>query len=160
MQCLFKTCLFRNGPTALPLISLLAAFSRTAQPNNFTLDSGLVWVLSNTPAKCEANWMNGCRDNWRTDRHTDRQRILTFIVRHIHDMSADEDHVVTSKASEQLPNVPCGDDLSIAWICMHLSTNMAHTGFMTCFNLKQCKSFLIPFFEESELKKKSWVDLR
>ncbi len=49
-------------------------------------------VLSNTPAKCEVDQMNSCRDNRRTDRKTDRQtdqkdrqkdrqRFLAFIVR-------------------------------------------------------------------------------
>ncbi len=50
----------RNGPIAWPPVLLLAAFSRTAHPNNFTLDTALPWVLSNTPAKCEVDQMNGC----------------------------------------------------------------------------------------------------
>ena len=36
------------------------------------LDCALPWVLSNTPAKCEVDRMNGCRDNRRTDIHTYR----------------------------------------------------------------------------------------
>ncbi len=49
----------RNGPTAWPPVLLLAAFSRTAHPNDFTLDTALLWVLSNTPAKCDVDRMNG-----------------------------------------------------------------------------------------------------
>ncbi len=45
------------------LCTLYCAFSRTAHPNNFTLDTTLPWVLGNTPAKCEVNQMNDCRDN-------------------------------------------------------------------------------------------------
>ncbi len=53
----------RNRPVACLPVLLLAAFSRTAHPNNVTLDTALLWVLSNTPAKCEVNRMNGCQDN-------------------------------------------------------------------------------------------------
>ncbi len=48
-----------NGP-----VLLLAAC--------FTLDTALPWVLNNTPAKCEVDRMNGCQDNRRKDRQTDR----------------------------------------------------------------------------------------
>ncbi len=59
------------GPIAWPPVLLLADFWRAARPNNFTLDTAL-WVLSNTPDKCEVDRMNGCRDNRRTDGQTDR----------------------------------------------------------------------------------------
>jgi len=50
---------------------LLAAFSWIAHPNNFTFDSAtLPWVLGIPPAKCDVNRINGCRENWRTARHT------------------------------------------------------------------------------------------
>ncbi len=62
----------RIGQIAWPPVLMLAAFSRTAHPNNFTLDTALPWVLRNTPAKCEVDRMNGCRDNRRTDRQIDR----------------------------------------------------------------------------------------
>lgn len=57
-----------NGPIAWPPVLLLAAFSRTAHPNNLTLDTALPWGLSSTPAKCEVDWMNGCRLS--VDMHT------------------------------------------------------------------------------------------
>ena len=41
MQCPLKTCLFPNGPISWPPVLLLAAFSRTAHPNNFTLDTAI-----------------------------------------------------------------------------------------------------------------------
>jgi len=40
-----------NGPTVRPpVLLLLAALLRTAQPSDFTLDTALPWVLGNTPA--------------------------------------------------------------------------------------------------------------
>ncbi len=48
----------RNEPIAWPPVLQL---SLTAHPNNFTLNSALPWVLSNTPAKCEVDWINDCR---------------------------------------------------------------------------------------------------
>ncbi len=48
--------------------------------NNFTLDTALPWVLNNTPAKCEVNWMKGCQDNQRTDRQTDSFHLLLDIL--------------------------------------------------------------------------------
>ena len=65
----------RNRPIAWPPILLLAAFLRTAHPNNFTLHTALPCVLSNTPTKCEADRMNG----GQTDRQTDRQRLLWLL---------------------------------------------------------------------------------
>ncbi len=62
----------QNGPIAWPQVLLLAAFSRTAHPSNFIVNTALPLVLSNTPAKCEVHRMNDCRDNRRTDRQTDR----------------------------------------------------------------------------------------
>ncbi len=67
---------FYNGPITRPPVLLLAAFSRTAHPNNFTLNTALPWVLSNTPATCEVDRMNGCPDNRRTDRQTETPSIL------------------------------------------------------------------------------------
>ncbi len=61
----------RKGLIAWPPVLLRAAFLRTAHLKNFTLDTALPWVLSNTPAKCEVDWMNGCRDNRRTDRQAE-----------------------------------------------------------------------------------------
>ncbi len=55
----------RNWPIVWPVVLLLAAVSRTSHPNNFTLDNVVPLVLSNTLAKCEVDWKNGCRDNWR-----------------------------------------------------------------------------------------------
>ncbi len=57
---------------AWPLVLLLAAFLRTAHPNNFTLDTALPWVLSNTGERCEVVQVDGCWDNRRTDRQTNR----------------------------------------------------------------------------------------
>ncbi len=59
-----------NGPIAGPLVLLFAAFSRTAHPNAFTLDTAPPLVFSNTPSECEVDRMSGCRDNRRTDRQT------------------------------------------------------------------------------------------
>ena len=67
-----------NGLITWPLVLLLADFSRTAHPNNFTLDAALHCVLSKTPDKCEVDRMNCCRENRRTHIHTDRQRLLPF----------------------------------------------------------------------------------
>ncbi|KAM7389175.1 hypothetical protein PAMP_023168 [Pampus punctatissimus] len=50
--------------------SLPPAVLRTTHPNNFTLDTALPCILSNTPVKCEVDWMNGCRENPRRDLHT------------------------------------------------------------------------------------------
>ncbi len=61
----------QNRSIAWPPVLLLPAFSKTAHPNNFRLDTALPWVLSNTPAKCEVDRMNGCPDNQRTDRQTE-----------------------------------------------------------------------------------------
>ncbi len=63
VPCLFKMCLI-----SWPPVLLLAAFSRTTHPNNFTLNTSVPRVLSNTPAKCKVDRMNGCRDNRRADR--------------------------------------------------------------------------------------------
>ena len=73
----------RNGPIAWPPRWLRAAFWRTAHPNNFILDTALPWVLSDTPAKCEVDRMNSCRENRRTDRHT-YSTYSTYIHTYIH----------------------------------------------------------------------------
>lgn len=62
-------------PIAWPLVLLLAAFPRTAHPKNFTLNTAFPWLLSNTPAKYELDWMNGC---WKT-QWTDR--LFSILVR-------------------------------------------------------------------------------
>ncbi len=67
----------QNGLIAWPLALLLAAFSKTTHPNSFTLETALPWVLSNTPAKCEVDWMNECRDNGRTNRVTEAPSIYS-----------------------------------------------------------------------------------
>lgn len=48
-------CLSRTGPEPV----WLGADSRTAQQNNFTLDSALPWVLGNYPAECEVRCESG-----------------------------------------------------------------------------------------------------
>jgi len=50
------------------------AFSRTARPNDFTLETVLPRVLSNTPAEREVNRANGRPENQRKAAHktTDR----------------------------------------------------------------------------------------
>jgi len=58
VKCLFETV----------LLLLLAVCLSTAHPNIFTLHTALPWVVSNKPAKCEVNWINGCREN--RIRHT------------------------------------------------------------------------------------------
>ncbi len=58
-------CLFQME--AWPPVLLLEVFSRTTHPNSFTMDTALPWVLSNTPAKCEVDQINDCRDNRQTD---------------------------------------------------------------------------------------------
>lgn len=45
-------------------------FSRTDHPKNVTFDTALNSVLSNTPAECEVDWMNGGGENRRTNIHT------------------------------------------------------------------------------------------
>lgn len=45
----------------------LKFFSSTTQPKNFTVNTSLYWVLSNTPAKSGVDWMSGCRDNRQAD---------------------------------------------------------------------------------------------
>ena len=54
----------QDRPIAWPpvLLLLLAAFlrNRSSKPLHST---ALSWVLSNTPAKCEVDRMNGCREN-------------------------------------------------------------------------------------------------
>lgn len=52
---------------------LFVCFSKSAHLDCFTRDTALPWVLSNTPVKCEVSWMNGCRENQKTDRHKYRQ---------------------------------------------------------------------------------------
>ena len=60
-----------NGePAALPPVSLPAASSRTAHPNNITLHAALPHVPSDTPGECQVDRMNGCRENGRA-RKTD-----------------------------------------------------------------------------------------
>ncbi len=56
----------QNGLIACPPALLLAVFF-SAHPNNFTLDTALPWILSNTPTKCEVDRMNGCRDKYWFD---------------------------------------------------------------------------------------------
>lgn len=38
--------------------------------NEFTLNTALPWVHSNTPTKCEADWINSCQGKQRTHTHT------------------------------------------------------------------------------------------
>lgn len=39
-------------------------------PNDFTLNTALPWVHSNTPTKCEADWINSCQEKQRVRTHT------------------------------------------------------------------------------------------
>ncbi len=64
-------------PIAWPLEVLLAAFSKTTHPIDFTFDAALPWVLHNTPTACEVDRMNGCQDNLRTDRQAEIPSICT-----------------------------------------------------------------------------------
>ncbi len=81
--------LFQNGPIAWPLVLLTAAFLRIAHPNNFTLNTAHPWVLSKTPAKCEVNQRNGCRDNRRADRKMDRDSLLYSKIQLIYNSKCD-----------------------------------------------------------------------
>ncbi len=59
VQCPFKrACLIR----ADCLSSGIAACSFLESRSSKQLHTALPWVLSNTPAKCGVNQMNGCRD--------------------------------------------------------------------------------------------------
>ena len=54
----------------------LVKFSRTAHPNELTLNTALPRVPSNSPAKFEVDCMNGCHGRWQT--------YCTYIHTHTH----------------------------------------------------------------------------
>lgn len=46
----------KNPPIAWPPVLLCATFSRTACPNNFTLNTVLSWLLRNKTTRYELDW--------------------------------------------------------------------------------------------------------
>ena len=74
----FKLSFSRQSPEAILLLVMCAVYSkhinaeRVVSPNCTKLDTALLPNLSNSPAKCDVDQMNGCQDvqvtHWQTEK--------------------------------------------------------------------------------------------